>query len=281
VLRWYIALELGRLRKDAGQTLKQSAERLGCSLSHISHLEYGRSLPPRAELEVLLDFYGVGERTTPFVDLLTACRRGTDWWLPLAGAAPAWFDLYLGLESAASQIESYDAQVVPGLFQTSRYMEAVMRAVEADLPEAEIGRRIELRLARQEEVLTRTSEPPPTVWSVLDEVALHGAAANPAVMPEQLKQLLKLASRPNITILVLSLAARPHAGMDGAFNILSFPDLAGAPAVGYADGRIRGTYYEDPTEVLRYRNTLTQLHNLACNPEQSQAIIRRRLEELS
>jgi hypothetical protein len=119
------------------------------------------------------------------------------------------------------------------------------------------------------------------VWSVLDEVALHGAATNPAVMPEQLQHLLKLASRPNITILVLPLTARPHAGMDGAFNILSFPDLAGAPAVGYADGRIRGTYYEVPTEVLRYRNTLTQLHNLACNPEQSQAIIRRRLEELS
>ncbi|HEY4008217.1 MAG TPA: helix-turn-helix transcriptional regulator [Pseudonocardia sp.] len=279
VLRWYIALELGRLRKDAGWTLKQSAERLGCSLSHISHLESGRSLPPRAELEVLLDFYGVGERIPPFVDLLTACRRGKDWWLPFAGTVPPWFDLYLGLETAASQIESYDAQVVPGLFQTPRYMEAVIRAVEADLAEDEIGRRINLRLARQE-VLTRTSEPPPTVWSVLDESVLHGSAGDPAIMSEQLRYLLKLASRPNITILVLPLAARPHAGLDGTFSILSFPDLAGAPAVGYADGRIRGSYYEDPTEVLRYRNTLTRLHDLACHPEESQAMIRRRLEEL-
>ena len=70
-------------------------------------------------------------------------------------------DLYLGLESAASQIESSDAQVGPGLFQTPRYMEAVIRAVEADLAEDEIGRRINLRLARQEVLTSASSLLPP------------------------------------------------------------------------------------------------------------------------
>lgn len=47
------------------------------------------------------------------------------------------------------------------------------------------------------------------------------------------------------------------------------------------DGRIRGSYHEHPTEVPRYRNTLTRPHNLARHPEESRTMIRRRLEELS
>jgi transcriptional regulator with XRE-family HTH domain len=280
VLRWYIALELGRLRNEAKLTGGQAAARLGCSHGHISHLESGRTLPKQAELEVLLDFYGVAERIQPFVALLTAARTGKDWWTPFAGTAPSWFDLYLGLESAASQIETYDAMIVPGLFQTPGYTNAVIRAVETDLPKAELDRRIELRLARQE-ILTRDSPEPPMVWSILDEAVLHGTATDPAIMREQLEHLLALAARPNITILVLPLATRPHAGMDGTFAILSFPDLTGTPAVAYTDGRIRGSYYENAADVLRYRNILTRLHNAACHPEESQARIRRRLEELS
>ena len=278
VLRWYVALELGRLRQSAGFTMKQVAERLGRSHGHVAHLETGRNLPARTELEALLDFYGVGERIPSFVELLSSARGGKDWWLPFEGAAPAWLDLFLGLESAASQIESYDAQVVPGLFQTPAYTEAVIRAGDPELPEVELARRIELRLARQE-VLTREPEPP-SVWSILDESVLHSSAGKPAVMRAQLEHLAKLSELPNVTILMLPISTRPHAGMDGTFKILSFPHLAGAPAVGYTDGRVRGSYYEDPAAVLSYRNALTRLHNLAVSPEESRTMIRNRAKEL-
>lgn len=278
VLRWYIALELGRLRQRAGLTYKQVSERLGCSLSHIGHLETGRNLPAQAELEVLLDFYQVGERIPSFVELRNAARGAKDWWEPFKGAAPAWFDLFLGLEGAATQIESYDSAVVPGLFQTSAYTEAVIRAGRPELADEEVARRVELRQARQE-VLTREPEPP-TVWSILDESVLHSTAGKPAVMREQLEHLVKLSGLPNVTILMLPMSTRPHAGSNGHFKMLSFPDLMSAPAVVYTDGLLQGSYYQNPADVLTYRNALTRLHRLADNPEESRARIHRRAEEL-
>lgn len=278
VLRWYIALELGRLRQRAGLTYKQVSERLGCSLSHIGHLETGRNLPAQAELEVLLDFYQVGERIPSFVELRNAARGAKDWWEPFKGAAPAWFDLFLGLEGAATQIESYDSAVVPGLFQTPAYTEAVIRAGRPELADEEVARRVELRQARQE-VLTRKPEPP-TVWSILDESVLYGTAGKPAMMREQLEHLVKLTELPNVTILVLPMSTRPHAGSNGTFIILSFPDLMSAPAVVYTDGIVQGSYHQNSADVLAYRNALTRLHNLAGSPEESQERIRRRAEEL-
>lgn len=278
VLRWYIALELGRLRQRAGLTYKQVSQRLGSSLSHVGHLETGRNLPNQSELEVLLDFYQVGERIPSFVELRNAARGAKDWWEPFKGAAPAWFDLFLGLEGAATQIESYDAQVIPGLFQTAIYSAAVIRTGRPELAEEEVARRVELRQARQD-VLTRDPEPP-TVWSILDESVLYGTAGEPTVMRKQLEHLVTLSELPNVTILVLPMSARPHAGSNGHFKILSFPDLMSAPAVVYTDGIVQGSYYQRPADVLVYRNALTRLHNLADNPEESRARIRRRAEEL-
>lgn len=279
VLRWYIALELGALRQRSGRTQKQVAERLECSPAHVGHFETGHSLPSRSELEVLLDFYQVGERIPSFGELLGSARTGKDWWEPFKGAVPGWFNLFLGLESSAAQIESYDAQVIPGLFQTSAYTEAVIRTGRPEMAESEIGHRIELRQARQE-MLTRQPEPP-TVWSVLDEPTLHGLAGKPKVMREQLQQLAKFSELSNVTIVVLPMDTRPHAGSYGTFTILSFPNLDGAPAVAYTDGMVQGSYYTDPAAVLGYRNALTRLHSLAPDPEESRARILRRIEELS
>jgi hypothetical protein len=54
----------------------------------------------------------------------------------------------------------------------------------------------------------------------------------------------------------------------------------GEPAVVHrSNGLVEGSYYHDPAAVLRYRNALTRLHNLALDQEESR--IRRRAEELS
>jgi transcriptional regulator with XRE-family HTH domain len=278
VLKWYIALELAALRRRSTLTLKEVSQRLSCSVGHAGHLETGRNLPNRSELEVLLDFYGVGERIPFYVDLLGSAKSSKDWWQPFKDAAPDWFNLFLGLENAAAQIESYDAQVVNGLFQTPAYTEAVIRAEESELVEAEIVRRVELRQARQE-LLTRQPDAP-GVWSIMDESVLHSQTLAPAVMREQLERLVTVSELPNVTILVLPMTTRPHAGLHGTFWILSFPDLVSAPSVVYIDGVVQGSYYQEPADVLRYRNALTRLHNLADSPEESRARIRRRIEEL-
>jgi len=117
------------------------------------------------------------------------------------------------------------------------------------------------------------------VWSILDESVLYGSAAEPAVMRQQLDHLVKLSELPNVTILVLRWALDPR-GSHGTLRSSPSPSR-GRPAVAYTDGMLQGSYYEDPSAVLRYRNALTRLNNGADSPEDSLARIRRRLKELS
>ena len=280
VLKRYVALELRRLREAAGFKREQVAARLRCAVSHISHLETMRNLPKGPELEVLLEFYGVGERTAAFLDLVDAARRGRDWWLPFKGSVPEWLDLLLGMESSAVQIDSYDSMVVPGLFQTPAYAKAVIRAGEPELADAEVARRIELRMARQD-VLTRQPDPP-MVWSVLDESVLYRPAGEPQVLLEQLEHLLKLTDLPTLTIQLLPLEAGVHAGIEGTFTILTFPpELVGDPGVAYTEARTRGTYHEDPAEIMIYRNTLRRIQIHARTPQETRTLLVRRIEELT
>src|SRR5262249_50987715 len=140
---------------------------------------------------------------------------------------------------------------------TAVYAEAVIRAGEPELSDADISRRIQLRLGRQG-VLTREPSPP-TLWAVLDEAVLYRGISDTAALREQLTHLIDWAQQPTVTIQVLPMAAGPHAGINGTFIMLAFPDLIGNPTVAYTDGMIQGAYYEQPEQLRRYRNVLAHL----------------------
>jgi transcriptional regulator with XRE-family HTH domain len=280
VFKRYVALQLREMREATGLKREQVAEHLGCTSGHVRHLETLVSLPKAVEVRALLSLYGAPERTEPFLALVDAARRGKDWWTDFPGV-PKWLDLLLGMEAAAATIHSYDTMVVPGLFQTPAYAAAVIRGGEPNLPDAEVHQRVELRMARQD-VLTRRPEPP-GVWCVLDESVLYRQAENPAVLAEQLVHLVKLCDLPNVYIQVLPFD-RPglHAGINGTFTVLTFgPELVGDPGVAYTESRISGTYYKDPAEIMRYRDTWSRVQLLAHTPEQSRAMVARRAEETS
>lgn len=277
--RW-IAFALKRAREQAGKSRQDVVEHLDCTPAHISHLETGRNLPNAAECEKLLVFYGLGERWPFFRELLKAAKKGRDWWKAPAfsGAEPEWFDLYLGLEAWARVVASYDALVIPGLFQTFEYARALITAANSGLTEPEVKRRVDLRIERQT-VLAREPEPL-KVWSVLDEAALRRPIGGPKVMRAQLKHLMKLAERPNIDLQVLSIATGAHAGLDGTFTVLDFPlELPGDPGTVFVQNRLKGVYYEEPVEIDAYRQTLTRLQAEAVTPADSPNVIARIAEE--
>lgn len=277
--RW-IARALRRWREQAGKSRQDVMELLDCSDAHISHLETGRNLPNNAECEKLLMFYDLADRWPYFQKLLRAAKRGKDWWKSpaFAGAEPGWFDLYLGLEDWARMASSYDALVIPGLFQTPEYAAALIRAGHVGLSDDEIRRRVDLRIARQD-VLARQPDPL-VVWSVLDEAALRRPIGGSEVMRAQLHRLVDLAKRPNVTIQVLPVDRGGHAGLDGTFTILDFPlDLPGDPGTVYVQTLQKGVYYEKPEEIDPYRQALTRLQADAVTPADSTAVLARIAKE--
>jgi transcriptional regulator with XRE-family HTH domain len=267
-LKWWFAVEMRRLREKRQITREQAASAVRGSPQNIGHIEVGRTLPKPLELEKLLELYGVPERTEFFQELRIRAKRGSDWWIGHSGSVPDHLNLFLGLEASAVQIESWDAYVVPGLFQTEETAAELIRVGRPELPADEVARLVELRMARQREVLDR--EHPPQIWSVIAEPALRWRVGGPDVQRAQIEHLVELAARPTVEIQVLPLSAGAHVGTEGTFQILSAPpELANYPGCVFVEDRIRGHYYEDPQQLLQYRNDLTRLQVQAAKPEGS------------
>ncbi|WP_051343338.1 helix-turn-helix domain-containing protein [Pseudonocardia spinosispora] len=275
-----MAFELRKIREDAGISRSQVAQRLHCVVSHVSHVETMRNLPRAAEIEVMLDFYGAADRTEFFIDMLTAARKGKDWWAAYQDAVPKEFDLFLGLENIATRIDSYAAMVVPGLLQLPSYAEAVIRDDGPDLSDEEVVERISLRSARQQ-ILER-EDPQVRVRTVLDESVLRRAVGGAEVAAEQLTYLAELADRPNVEIQVLPVSLGAHPGIGGSFQLLSFPpNMPGDQGVSYVENTMQAIYYEAAEEVAAYRDVFIRLQERALSSAESRAALQSAVREFS
>ncbi|GAB3284260.1 helix-turn-helix domain-containing protein [Parasphingorhabdus pacifica] len=281
-LRRWVAGEMTKLRETGRFSRAEAAEVIGGSVQAIGHIENGRSLPGPLQLERLLEFYGVPERAEFFRELRTLAKKGRDWWIDFDlddRTLPEYFKLFLGLEAMAEKIDSWDVQVVPGLFQTRDYARTLIRSGDPQLSAAGVDRRTELRMARQQEVLQ--SGTAPSVGAVLDEAALRRSIGGPAVMREQLWRLVELAEHPNIDLQVLPFQSGGHPGTEGAFTLLTYPaEFESDPGTVYAETRVKGIYYENPETVLRYREVLTRVRDVACTPSETPHRIEQAAKEL-
>lgn len=283
VLKRWIAFELRKLRENAAVTREQAANAVRGSEPGIGHFETGRSLPSALQLDKLLETYGVPERAEFFQRIRTQAKKGKDWWIKFdftGEVLPEYFKLFLGLESCATSIESFDAQLVPGLLQTEAYAKAVVRGINPELPDDEVSRHVELRMARQRHALNRDGGAP-AVWSVLHESALRLQVGGPDVLREQLEYLIDVTKEPTVTLQVLPMSAGVHTGVDGTFLFLQFPpELENDPGTVYVETRVKSYYYEQPAEISDYRAALRQLQVQACKPEETAAVLRGLLKEL-
>ncbi|WP_216214671.1 DUF5753 domain-containing protein [Amycolatopsis aidingensis] len=278
IKRW-IALEARRLREAAGYDRAAAAERIGKATTVIAHIETARNLPAPADLEILLDLYGVPDHVPLFRDMIKRAKRGQDWWIKFT-SVPEYLTLYLGLETGAARISSVDLHIVPGLFQTRDYAFAILGPPGQRMSDEEIAARVDLRMARQE--LLNRSENPPQVWSVLDEGALRRQVGGPAVMRDQLRHLAQLTEQPNIEIQVLPFTAGTHPATDGTFTILDYPpEFVGDPGTVYIENRRGGLYYETTEELRDFRNVFERLQIQAEKPERSREFILNLSKEIS
>ncbi|HEX5994081.1 MAG TPA: DUF5753 domain-containing protein [Jiangellales bacterium] len=156
---------------------------------------------------------------------------------------------------------------VPGLLQTRRYAEAIIRAANYGSPPKQIQRWIELRMARQQ-LLQR--EEPLRLHAVIDEAVVRRMVGGPAVMREQLSHLVKLSERPDIKIQVLPFTAGAHASPDGQFDLFRmtapFPDAACMQTPS-------GTVYVESAEAERLAGAYDRLRQAAMSVDATVAFL--------
>ncbi|HEY2948344.1 MAG TPA: helix-turn-helix transcriptional regulator [Micromonosporaceae bacterium] len=272
IRRRRLGAELRRRRESAGVTIESVADKMECSASKISRIETGHTSATPRDVRDMLGIYGVaGDECEELVQIAREARQ-KGWWHPystvLTGA-------YVGLEAAAESIRAYEQQVVPGLLQTEDYARAMIRAARPDITASEVERRVSVRMARQS-LLTQDDRI--DLWVVLDEAVVSRPVGGDAVMRAQLHRLVEAADLPNVTIQVLSFEAGAHAGMDGTFAILDFPE-PGDPDVVFAENATGGLFLEKNDELRKYIFIFDHIRAAALRPEESVALIMKLAEE--
>lgn len=272
VRRRRLAAELRRLRERAGLTGDQLAERMGWSASKISRFENAHSVPRTAEVRELLTLYGVEGK--PAERLLALAEEAADkgWWE--TNPLPPEYSALIGMEAEAQSTLSWAPLIVPGLLQTGDYAREVTNGfVEriAPVSPGETRRRVEARLTRQQ-VLTRRD--PLRLSVVIDQSVLHRRFGDQAVMQSQMKQLLDLSERDNITLRILPLDG-PHPIGTGAFVLLEFDKIydSSHEDVVYLEHLTGGRYVDEEDETYRYRRSFDRLSELALDEEKSREIL--------
>ncbi|MEV6959340.1 helix-turn-helix transcriptional regulator [Streptomyces sp. NPDC051207] len=264
VRRRRLGQELRRLREAKGMTAEEVAERLLVSQSKISRLENGRRSISQRDVRDLCGVYEVeDQRIVDSLMQMAKDSRQQGWWHAF-GDIP--YSVYIGLETDAESLRVYEPQIITGLLQTRSYAEAIIRGGSPETSDAEIDKRVQVRLRRQDRITAQKD--PLRLWVVLDEAALHRVVGSRQVMREQLERVAEMSQLPHITVQVLPFEVGAHPGLNGQYSILEFADAADSSVV-YIEGVTSDLYLEKASDVQKYTVMYEHLRAQALNVEES------------
>ncbi|GAA3736417.1 helix-turn-helix transcriptional regulator [Streptomyces tremellae] len=279
--------QLGRhlrdLRNASRLTVRAAAKQLEWSEPKIWRIETGQVSLRSLDVEAMCKVYGADAELTKGLMGLAKETKNRGWWHSYGDVIPEGFDLYIGLEEAAERLSWYSSELVPGLLQTRAYAETLIREDNPGVPDEEIARRVEVRIARQA-LLTRVTAAP-TVEVALNEAVLRRPVGGSTIMSEQLQRLVELNELDNVAVRVVPFSAGLHAGiMSGPFVRMRFPANGGGrdtePPTVYVEGFTGALYLDKPHEIDRYDRAFTAIWGAALNHEDTQSLLRRATREL-
>ena len=279
--------QLGRylreLRNQQRLTVRAAAQKLEWSEAKIWRIETGQTSLRSLDVEAVCRVYGAPADLTEALMGLAKETKAKGWWHAYGDVVPEWFDVYIGLEEAASQISTYESELVPGLFQTDDYARAVIKAEHHEEDDDEIDRRVQLRIARQ--ALVRRATAPPELRVVLNEGILRRPVGGSEIMAQQLDQLAEMANLANVSLRVVPFSAGLHGGLlTGPFVVLRFP-LNGdgrdsEPPTVYMEGFTGALYLDKPHEIERYATAIENIWSASLNEARTKKLIHEVAKEL-
>ncbi|MDT0438566.1 MULTISPECIES: helix-turn-helix domain-containing protein [Streptomyces] len=256
------AEELRLLRAERELSLRQLAETVGWDPSLFGKLESGATLGGPEVAQALDAFYG-----TP--GLLLAMWE-------VAVADPMQFKerfrRYMALEAEAISLWHYGGSTIHGLLQTPQYARELLGA--GGLEKGELDQQVEARMGRRE-VLERDDASPFRV--ILSEAVLCNSLRCDRDWREQVRYLLEVAERSNVTLYVVPYGTGLHGLMDTPVTFLRLPD---GRTVAYAENVLRGELIEETSRVEDLQRRYDAIRDLALGPAESRMFMLRILEEV-
>jgi transcriptional regulator with XRE-family HTH domain len=254
--------QLGRLmrraRKASGRSVVDVVTTKIVSKATLHRIECGQFPVDPGRVLRLCRLYQVDYVTMDAAQDLAEASQGRGWWEDAETVLASGFGFFLGLESDAAQILTYEPDLVPGLLQTPDYVRAEARAAYQPPDEETLERRVAARVKRQQELFART--PPVRLRAVLGEAALANQVGGPEVMAAQLSHLHQMAEDARVDLRVLPHSAGAHSAQaGGGFILMRYRD-PDDPTVVYLESAAGGSYLEMPAQVDRYAWLFRDVH---------------------
>jgi transcriptional regulator with XRE-family HTH domain len=272
VLRILLGGQLRRLRESRGITAQAAAKAIRGSESKISRIELGRNAIREIDVLDLLTFYGVDATEREQLLNLAEQANRPGWWHRFNDILPDWFQAYVGMEEAATSIRIYEPQFIPGLLQTPRYTAAVLTM--CDIPISEAERHVILRKERQR----RFTEGRVKLWAIIEETALRRPIGSREILLDQLRYLLSLTDRSNLTLQIIPFGRGGHAVPSG-FTILRFGD-SDLQDVAYLEHLTSALYFDKKSDVDRYLLAMERLSIVSAKPSETPVLLAAIIKQL-
>jgi transcriptional regulator with XRE-family HTH domain len=273
VQRRRLRAELRKARQatDPPLTQEQVAHEMDWSLSKVMRIESASSGISANDLKALLQLYGVKDPGQ--IDSLLALARAArerSWWSKYRDVAPPSLLQLIEYESAAHTVRQFENLLIPGILQTEDYARAVIRSYYEEGPGSD-QRRALVELRTQREKLFDGDNPPSFIF-VLDEAVIRRPVGGSSVMHRQLRGLLEVAEKPNITVDVVPFSVGLHPGMKGPFKVIEFADPQDRDIV-FLEGPRGDIISDDPADASSYKEMFERLRKVSLGPRDSLAYI--------
>jgi hypothetical protein len=258
-----------------------AANELEFSRARMYRIENGEVAVRKHDVIAMCGIYGATDSIKEVLIGLAAESKAKGWWHAYGDVVPGWFELYVGMESAASRLRHYATGVIPGLLQTKEYAESVFRT-RPEFDEEAVQNAVAVRLERQS-LLKRRSPKPPELEVIIEEGALRRSMADTPGLQRQLALLANMSQRPGVSVRILAASAGHHRALaSGAFTILDFPSVGAAspePTTIYSESLTGALYLEKPGEVEIYNDVWHSLDQLVLDRRGSDDLIAKIIKE--
>jgi transcriptional regulator with XRE-family HTH domain len=254
------------------------ARKLKASPTTITRLERGDSLPDYRAIVALLGIYGATDAQRKEAELLWDFAKQGATTVENAADMPVKYRAFRRDESDADEEFCLDPCAVSGLLQTGRYARELQESGRRHIR----GKGWEQSAADERRSRQRLLEgsSPLRLHSIMDEGVIRRVVGGPEVMREQLRHLLDMGKRDNVTIQIVPFAAGAWASMSGPVIKLRFKDPE-EPGVAYCEYAGGGETVENEVDGQAFDDTFEDVSRAkALSADESAKLIGAALDAL-
>ncbi|MET8080952.1 helix-turn-helix transcriptional regulator [Streptomyces sp. NPDC005303] len=266
-----IATSLDEIRKDAGLTGHELAQRCGWHKSKASRIARAKTAPSDADIRAWCRACSAEDQAA---DLIAASRTAesmyVQWRQIHRDGMRRVHEKTLPLYQRTAHFRVYASNLVPGMLQTGEYATGLLRSITdfQGTPD-DVAEAVHARLNRSRVV----HEGNHRFALLLEEAVLSYRVCDDSAMARQLRYLLEIMSRPNVSLGIIPFMARRTVWPLEAFY--AFDDAQVAVETLTAEVNITA-----PGEIRTYLRAFADLSRIAVHGREARACIAKALDSL-